>query len=157
MLVNLKQILWPTDFSELSRIGGRYARGLSEHFGAALHVIHVLAPVFTPDFSVLLPVNVPVAAPEPEMVQVCRENLAKIIAEQFGNDPRIVAEVLSGDPLTCICDYARQKQIDLIVVATHGRTGLEHALIGSTAERIVQHAPCPVLTMKSAGWHFLRD
>jgi nucleotide-binding universal stress UspA family protein len=157
MVVSPKRILWPTDFSELSLKGGRYARGLSEHFGAELHIIHVIPPVMTPDFSVVLPANLPVSAAEPELIEACRQSLAKLIAEHFGGDRSIVYDAFLGNSWLGVCEYARREQIDLIVVATHGRTGLEHALIGSTAERIVQHAPCPVLTIKSSEKDFLSE
>jgi nucleotide-binding universal stress UspA family protein len=61
----------------------------------------------------------------------------------------VVTDVLFGNPWSVICQYAKDAQIDLLVVSTHGRTGLRHVLIGSTAERIVQHAPCPVLVVKN--------
>ena len=157
MVVSPQRILWPTDFSELSLRGGRYARGLCEHFGARLHIVLVIAPVLTPDFSVVFPANVPATAAAPETLEAGRRGIEKIIAEHFGGDRRIVYDALSGNPWSGVCEYAQREQMDLIVVATHGRTGLQHAVIGSTAERIVQHAPCPVLTVKSVGKGFLRE
>jgi universal stress protein A len=145
-----RKILWPTDFSELSLKGGQCARALCAHFAAELHVIHVIAPVITPDFSVLLPLNVPVATPDPSMMENCRASLTQLVTDHFGGDPQVITAALFGNPWSSICEYARQQQVDLIVVTTHGRTGLEHVVIGSTAERIVQHAPCAVLTIKNA-------
>ena len=157
MIVSPKRILWPTDFSELSLKGGRYARGMSEHFGAHLHIIHVMPPVMTPDYSVMLPTSLPVSTAEPELIAACRQSIAKVIADNFGGDSTIVYDAFLGNPWFGVCEYAQREQIDLIVVATHGRTGLEHVLIGSTAERIVQHAPCPVLTVKSSEQDFLSE
>ncbi|MBI5863595.1 MAG: universal stress protein [Planctomycetes bacterium] len=77
------------------------------------------------------------------------------MSRHFADYPRLIQEVRVGNPWPMICEYARLSEIDLIVVTTHGRTGLGHAIIGSTAERIVQHAPCPVLVVKADGRGFL--
>jgi len=69
----------------------------------------------------------------------------------------VVTKAILGTSWTTICGYAERAEIDLIVVATHGRTGLRHVLIGSTAERIVQHAPCPVLVVKSPAKDFVTE
>lgn len=155
MVVSPKQILWPTDFSTLSLHGGRYARGFADVFGARLHVIHVIAPPLAPDVSVMLPAEVPVAVSEPDLLEACRRGLDQFVAEHLGDAAALVRDVFFGNPWSGICDYARRSAIDLIVVATHGRTGLRHALIGSTAEKIVRHAPCPVLVVKSDERDFL--
>jgi universal stress protein A len=152
-----KRILWPTDFSALSRRGGCYACRLCQHFGAELHVVHVIAPVLTPDFSVLLPVSVPIGGADAELLEVCRKSLAQLVEEVCVGRPGVVCGVLFGNPWSTICDYAKQQEIGLIVVPTHGRTGLGHVVIGSTAERIVQHAPCPVLAVKASGPSFLDE
>jgi universal stress protein A len=149
MPILIKKILWPTDFSAFSLQGGRYARGLCEAFGARLHVIHVIPPLLAPDFSLMVPADLPFPVPGPDLIEPGRRSLEKLVAEHLGGDPGITLDVFLGSPWSVICDYAQREQIDLIVIATHGRTGLEHAIIGSTAERIVRHAPCPVLTVKN--------
>ncbi len=155
MFTGPRNVLWPTDFSDLALKGGHYARALSLHFGAVLHVVHVVPPVLTPDFSVLVPAGMPVTASEPEVLDACRTTLDRIVRDEFGDDPAIVRAALLGNPWSGVCEYAQRSAIDLVVVTTHGRTGLRHALIGSTAEKIVQHAPCPVLAIKSTGRDFL--
>lgn len=150
-----KRILWPTDFSDLSVAAGRYARAFAEHFKAELHVIHVVPPPLTPEISVMLPAEVPVAVPEPEIIEACEKGLQTTIEQHLPSDLFVVKKVFIGNPWSGVCDYARDNQIDLIVVATHGRTGLSHALIGSTAERIVRFAPCPVLTVKDLDHGFV--
>lgn len=157
MIVNPRKLLWPTDFSELSLKGGRYARGLREHFNAELHIIHVTVPAMTPDYAAMLPASLPASTTDAEMIDACRKSLREVIARHFDDDARIVSDVLPGNPWSAICDYAQREQIELIVVATHGRTGLKHAIIGSTAERIVRHAPCPVLTVKIEETDFLSE
>jgi len=148
MIVSPRRILWPTDFSDLSLHGGRYACGFRDVFKAELHIIHVIPPPLSPDIAVIVPAEVPVAISEPELLDAARQSLRQLIREHFGDDPSIVHDVFYGSPWTTICRYARDHDIDLIIIATHGHTGLRHVLIGSTAERIVQHAPCPVLTVK---------
>lgn len=148
MEITFKNILWPTDFSEHAQPGGRYARGLCAKFGAALHVIHVLPPPFAPTGGAMAPAELPVVFADPNLVDTARESLRKLIADDFGGDATIRYDAFVGNPWVSICDYAEREQIDLIVVCTHGRTGLKHALIGSTAERIVRHAKCPVLVVK---------
>jgi universal stress protein A len=157
MEVRLKRVLWPTDFSELSLRGGRYARGFCRQFGAELHVIHVVPPPLSPDVSLVAPAEVPVAISEPELVEASRTALDKLVKDHFGDSEKVVTKVFFGNPWPSICSYAKDNDIDLIIITTHGRTGLSHVLIGSTAERIVQHAPCPVLTVKHSEKDFLVD
>lgn len=156
MSLKPSRILWPTDFSQLSLEGARYARSFREAFGCELHVLHVVAPPIGPDVSLMLPAEFPLPVSDPEMITAARRSLASLVAEQFGSDSAVVCDVQMGASWSGICDYARTKQIDLIIVATHGRTGLQHVLIGSTAERIVQHAPCPVLVVKHGQTGFVR-
>jgi nucleotide-binding universal stress UspA family protein len=82
------------------------------------------------------------------MVTAARGHLERLVGELFPGEV-VQQEVLVGNPWDETCVYARRHGVDLIVVATHGRTGLKHVLLGSVAERIVQHAPCPVLVVKS--------
>ena len=157
MIVSPKRVLWPTDFSELSLQGGRYARGFCDVFGAKLHMVHVIPPPLSPDMSVIVPAEVPIAISEPELVAAAESALQRLIDEQFEGDETIEFAAIYGNPWSAICKYAHENEIELIVVATHGHTGLRHVLIGGTAERIVQHAPCPVLTVKDPEREFLID
>ncbi|MBP7746174.1 MAG: universal stress protein [Phycisphaerae bacterium] len=157
MVVKPKRILWPTDFSALSLHGARYARAFRESFNAELHVIHVIPPPLTADLAVTLPTEVPVTFSDQELIEACRARLASVVPEQFGSDPPVVSDIIFGNAWHGICKYAESAQIDLIIVATHGRTGLRHVLIGSTAERIVQHAPCPVLVVKNPATDFVHE
>jgi len=149
MVVSPKRILWPTDFSALALQGARYARGLRDVFGAELHVIHVVPPPLAPDISITLPTEIPVAYTDVQLLQTSRTRLEELIVREFGQLAGVVHDAFLGHSWSSICKYAEQAGIDLIIVSTHGRTGLRHVLIGSTAERIVQHAPCPVLVVKS--------
>lgn len=85
-----------------------------------------------------------------DVVTPAKKRLDKLLKSQFGRDAaKIKIAVKSGNAWVDICQHAQKNAIDLIVMATHGQTGLSHLLMGSTAERVVQHAPCPVMTVKS--------
>ncbi len=155
MLVQAERILWPTDFSSLSLHGSLYARGFRELFQAELHVVHVVPPAIPTDLAITLPIESPVAYLGPEVEPECRARLESLVQQQFGAVTGVTVRVLFGNPWSTICAYAREQDIQLIVVGTHGRTGFQHVLIGSTAERIVQHAPCPVLVVKNPEQDFV--
>ncbi len=119
-------ILFATDFSEASRLAGRTAADLARHFGARLHVLHVVPPVTDP-------------TPAPAALKAAAAELSA------GLSP--VTAVLSGRAAPQIVNYARRHAIGLIVLGTHGRTGVSHALLGSAAEAVMRRAPCRVLTV----------
>lgn len=148
MRIQPRVVLWPTDFSEHALEAGRYARAVAEQFGAALHVVHVVELPITPDGTGMIPIEYPLGSYSPEFVESAKAGLARLLAEHFAGTPNLHSDVLLGNPWQGVCHYAEQKQADLLVITTHGRTGLQHLLIGSTAERIVQHSPCPVLVVK---------
>lgn len=148
-MLSMSRILAPTDFSSHSEGSVRFACELAERLGAELHLLHVLSDVVVP------------AGPDPMLISSMPPEYYREIEDQSrqtlsglccGDDwpkpPSVVTEVRWGDPVDEINAYASELIIDLIVVATHGRTGLAHVLLGSVAERIVREAPCPVLTIR---------
>ena len=150
MKISPKKILWPTDFSELSLNAGGYVRGYRDTFDAEVHIVHVCAPLPNAD---MLPAGFELTVSDQGVLdtflEAARTRLRRVAEEHLGDVSPVVCEVLSGHPWFEVCEYAELVGIDLIILATHGLTGLRHLLIGSTAERIVQHAPCPVLTVKN--------
>ena len=147
--VRPRKILWPTDFSELSMAAGFYASDLCVLFGAELHVIHVCPPPLAPHIEALLSAEAASSLTDAKLLQATQAHLEQLVAGRLDSGRRVVCAALVGNPWSEICAYARRTQIGLIVIATHGVTGLRHILIGGTAERVVQHATCPVLTVKS--------
>jgi nucleotide-binding universal stress UspA family protein len=148
-VLEIRSILAPTDFSRHAEGALRYAFGLSQRFSATLHLLHVLPDVVVPvgpDPS-LTPSLPPDYYTETETRS--REALLKVIDPSWPNPPGVEVAVRWGGPVDAIVAYAADRSIGLIVIATHGRTGLSHALLGSVAERIVREAPCPVLTIRS--------
>ncbi len=153
MTVRIRKILLPTDFSEYSRTALAYACELAEKYGAELHLLHALEihPVSTPDFGMGLALPRYVA----ESKQHAETSLSKFLESQQAARLKVVHRLIEGSPRTEIPRYARDQNIDLIVLSTHGRTGLAHALMGSVAENVVRTAPCPVLTIRPEGHQFV--
>lgn len=152
--VHPRRILWPTDFSSLSLRGAHYAGAFRDQYNAELHVVTVCSPLIAafPASPALSPP--PPLITEGDMLGAALAQLRQLADQQFGGRVPCVCEVLVGSPWFEICEYARRHEIDMIVLATHGNTGLRHALIGSVAERVVRCAPCPVLTVKNDAHDF---
>lgn len=133
----LLRILVPLDFSGKSRQALRYAVPLAQKFSARIHLVHVLPA--------------PGKTPKDELTRLRLEAL-KRLGETGAQllPPRLRAEnaVLHGDPATEILNLTRRQDIDLIVLRTKGRSGLKRVLVGSTAERIMREAPCPVMSVR---------
>lgn len=149
MKISPKKILWPTDLSSLSSKAAEYVRGFRDTFGAEIHIIHVCVPLPTPELLADLVVLKPDEGVLEDYLEAQLKKLQRFAEEHLGDASKTVCKVLSGHPSSEICGYATAEGVDLIIIATHGLTGLKHFLIGSTAERVVQHASCPVLTVKS--------
>jgi universal stress protein A len=142
-----QNILVATDFSEGARAGLDMAAQIARETGAKVTVCHVLDP------SPLAPVIARPSQAEGEQAteRAIHEALTKVIRDHFaGVTQAKTALIISQSASEGICHYAEKENVDLIVVSTHGRTGLAHLLIGSVAEKIVRHAPCPVLSVRVA-------
>jgi nucleotide-binding universal stress UspA family protein len=140
----LREILAPTDFSDESRAGVACAVNLAEKFGAAVALLHVIEP---------LPVTggmegFPLLPTRPELIRQARIQLQRIADQESKKGSRLTTIVRTAKPFHGIITAAAEHRTDLIVMATHGYSGVNHVLLGSTAERVVRHAPCPVLTVR---------
>jgi nucleotide-binding universal stress UspA family protein len=125
---DIREILVATDFSEIAETAVRVAHGYAKAFGARLHVFHVTWPD--------------------------ERGLTKLFAAlvaQLGTTVPVVVASHRGDAADEIVGYAKAHGIHLIVLGTHGRTGVSRVLMGSVAERVIRTAPCPVLTVPPAG------
>ena len=149
-MLEIRSILAPTDFSHHSERSDKYACDLAERLGASLHLLHVLAEVMPvgPD-----PMLMPVLPPNfyTEMEATANQTLEGLIDPSWGKPASVTHSVTWGDPVAMIVDYATTHAVDMVVIATHGRTGLSHVLLGSVAEHIVRHSPAPVLTIHDPG------
>lgn len=154
-MIQLRKILYPTDFSDLSLYALRYARNFAQTFEAELHVLHVVDEAYQ-NWVTMGPNTIPVGPSTQEMVELAREQMQTFVAEHLGQVTcPVVSKVLLGRPYPTILTYASQQQIDMIVIATHGRGALTHMLLGSVTEKVVRKAPCPVLTVRHPEHEFI--
>jgi len=142
----IRKILYATDYSESSVPAGEYALTIGRMAGAELHVLHVIGEFADKRQSMVQPEAMVLLEREVEK-QAVRE-MEIFCQERFGDGIRYRSEVLVGLPFEAILQRAESLPADLIVVGTHGRTGLERVFVGSTAERLVRRSKIPVLTVR---------
>ena len=140
-MLPLHTILHPTDFSERSEYAFRLACSLARDYGARLVALHVVTPPVVIYGDGIVPLD-----PGPERA-AAKERLERLEAPRTGT--RLEHRLAEGDPAEEILRVAREIAADLIVMGTHGRTGLRRLLMGSVAERVVRGAACPVLTVRT--------
>ncbi len=145
MLHQFKNILTPVDFSDYSIEAASRAYELAREGGARLHMLHVVVP----HHSLFPAEGARELAREAGLVEQAEQEMARLKAERMENSPAVTTLAMVGPAAVKIREYAAQQNIDLILISTHGRTGLEHMLIGSVAERLVQSAPCSVLVLRN--------
>ena len=139
-----KKVLVPIDFSETSLEAWRYALEYAAQFGAELVLLHVVEPApFIADLA-----NVPLVMSDKEAVRAAERKLATLTPP----NPRLSVPthrvVRIGRAYQAIIEEARKQRAELIIISTHGYTGIKHTLLGSTTERVVRHASCPVLVVR---------
>jgi universal stress protein A len=143
--MDIRHILSPTDFSDYSKKAISDAFELARTFGATLSLLHVLEPSpYLGEFTL------PTMGEEllGDLERQASAALAQVLPEAQQAKIEVTRAVAIGSPSQKIVETAEAEHVDLIVMATHGRTGLSHLLIGSVAERVVRTAPCPVLTIR---------
>ncbi len=138
--LRLKKILVPVEFSGFSLKALKYAARFAEPFGATLVLVHVVEPVRYPE-SVIIPPEMEEA--NRERLKLARASLAAFVKKQVPAGRAAEAITRLGHPFSKIGTVAKDFDVDLIVIATHGHTGLKHLFLGSTAERVVRLAPAP--------------
>jgi nucleotide-binding universal stress UspA family protein len=148
-----KRILVPIDFSEHAKKALKYAAAFGEQFGAEVLLLHVVEPI-------VYPVEMGFVPPEiqdmgEKLVQNARERLQALADAELKLPIKTTALISRGTAFQQIATVAQEKGADLIIVTTHGYTGLKHVLLGSTAERVVRHAPCPVLVVRDRETEFV--
>ena len=148
--VEVKKILVPIDFSEASIKALQTAVALGEHFGASLQLVHVVEPASLIDGAS----NVPASISNREMANTLHHKLVMLARKKVGPLIPVSPLVCIGKAYYEIVRVAQSFKADLIVIATRGQTGLKRAFLGSTAERVVRHAPCPVLVVRGEERNF---
>jgi universal stress protein A len=143
--LTIRSILVPLDFSDSSEKALAYAVALASQFGARLTLLHVVEPAATPDFAK----SFPLVMDNDRITAECKDRLERL-TEELAVLPKIIEKrlVRYGRSFQEIAEAARTLKVDLIVISTHGYTGLKHAFLGSTTERVVRLAPCPVLVVR---------
>jgi nucleotide-binding universal stress UspA family protein len=153
-MIDLRRILVPTDFSKHSHNALSYAAAFAEKFGAELYLLHVVQDLalFIPEAVSVAP---PVTPPIEQMTAAVKEALQRVVREEDLGRFKVHCDVREGTPFYEIIQYAKENDLDLIIMGTHGHTGLAHVLLGSVTEKVVRKAPCPVLTVRDPEHEFV--
>ncbi len=155
MSITFERILFPTDFSDLALTALQYAMELADMFSAEFHCLHVVDDAYQ-YWSAMGPESIPVCPPPDDLIELGRTRMEQFRAEHLGDGKRPpITHVAMGRPFAEIIGYAREKEIKLIVMGTHGRGAIAHVLLGSTTEKVVRKAPCAVLTVRARGQEFV--
>ena len=142
-MIEFSKILYLTDFSASSEYAGQYAISIAGKYGCRIYVAHVVEPfTYADDFGI------DYGAQFREMEATARRLLDNTVASMKGTGADVESVLLSGNPSAEIVKFAKEETIDLIVMATHGRSGVEHLLMGSVAEKVLRKSLCPVMTVK---------
>jgi nucleotide-binding universal stress UspA family protein len=160
MSLDFKKILCPVDLSEFSLEALRLAVKIAESSDATLDILHVIHnpfdEIYLTEITQTNPAMIETYAEEPQrrakMLKATEEH-SEVLLKQFCHDavkqwPKVRYHVRNGDPFERILDSTEDFLTDLVVLATHGRTGIKRLVIGNVAEKVVRHAPCPVLSVK---------
>lgn len=149
-MITLKKILVPTDFSEHSAKALLYGAELAKKFGAELHLMHAVeqTPLMYGEGAYVPPET------EAEIEAAATAQLESLVAD-VGDGVNVVRRVEHGHPFVETIRYAKENDIGLIVLGTHGRGAIAHMLLGSVAEKVVRKAPCPVLTVRDKEHEFI--
>jgi nucleotide-binding universal stress UspA family protein len=144
--MKIEKILFPTDFSEGSYHALPYAVDFSKHYNAELFILHIIYDYTKATYS-----HIPHISSDQivdDITAWARNEIDKCYIEQIRGLTKVEKLVLDGVPHEEILKFAADKKIDIIIMGTYGKAGLDKLLFGSTAERVVRKAPCPVLTVR---------
>jgi nucleotide-binding universal stress UspA family protein len=144
-MVTIQGVLVPVDFSKESLLAAKFAASMAEEYKTRLYLLHVMEPVHPSlrghiaDFEAF----------QQKMVKQAKEDLANVIPKSVRDRIPVETILEVGHPTYLIVEKAKELGVDVIVIATHGRTGLAHVMLGSVAEKVIRHAPCPVFVVRN--------
>lgn len=144
-MIKLKKILCPIDFSACSTYALTYAIDISLKDHASLYLIHVIETYMGDIGDILKQIDLLLDDKQTDNLKM---RLINLIPDEIRTNISIDTLVVKGTPFVEIIKAAKDNQVDLIVMGTHGKTGLDYILIGSVAERVIQRSPCPVLSIR---------
>jgi nucleotide-binding universal stress UspA family protein len=150
--MQIKTILFPTDFSNGARAAMDHAISLAKDYQAKLILLYVIQDISIAEWYI--PSTISAGELIEDMQKSAWQEMDKWIAEVSKQVKDVEKMVVRGVPFVEIIKTAKERNADLIVIGTHGRTGIDHMLFGSTAEKVVRKAACPVLTVRIAGKEF---
>ncbi len=149
-MINLKNILCPVDHSDCSKEALKYAVSFAIKDNSKLYLLHVIdIRAFDESIDTMTP-----QIPDDETIKQLKTKLLDCIPEEIRDDMNVEALVIQGIPFVEIISTARENDIDMIVLGSHGRTGITHMMMGSVSEKVVRKAPCPVLTVRKSDHKF---
>ena len=150
MLLPLKKIVWPTDFSEPANVGLKIAAELCEQFSAEMLMVHVVSPLPTM-YGGIAPTGFHIPSVLEEIQETAANSLAEIRREKMPADAPVRTSVVQGQPADEIVKLAEREKADIIVISSQGESGWRRFMFGSVAEKVVRQAECPVLTIQASG------
>ncbi len=149
-MISLKKILCPIDHSDCSKEALKYAVSFAMKDEAKLLLLHIIdIRSFNEGLDAMS-----TQIPNEETLEQLRVKLLDCIPEEIRDDMDVEALVIQGIPFAEIIGTAKEKEIDMIVIGSHGRTGISHMMLGSVSEKVVRKAPCPVLTVRKSDQKF---
>ncbi|HEX8707605.1 MAG TPA: universal stress protein [Pyrinomonadaceae bacterium] len=146
--MEIRSILLPTDFSECANYALQYATSLARTAGASIICVHVVEPVMPTVGYTGITEPLPMSDISDQLEESATRELPKIAGQEECSGLKVEEVIAHGDASSEIVRVAKERGVDLIVISSHGRTGLGRIFFGSTAEAVVRHAPCPVLVVK---------
>lgn len=141
---NIRKVLVPTDFSDISVQAFPYAEDIATQFNGEIHLVHVLEK--DPPIPLIRTFDM-TAESITKKLEDDTKALLREFKNKFSNDVNVKEVLLKGNDFEEIVEYSKNNEIDLIVIATHGRTGLLHTLLGSVAEKVIRYSKIPVLVV----------
>ena len=153
-MADIKRILFATDFSDNSKYALTFAISFAQKYDAMLYILHVIQQ---PSYPLGMYAEISFDAMDKfsqSISDAVEKEMQTLKEKDLRGYGKYECMIVHGTPFLEILRMAKEKNVELIVVGTHGRTGLDHVLFGSTAEKVVRRAPCPVLSVRLPGKEF---